>query len=76
MPDFRKLAAKARGLLGEHKDQADEGIKKAGESADQHTGGHYSDHIQQGEQRAQDYLGGGGETGGQPGQDQGGSGNQ
>ena len=72
MPDFRKLLDKAKELAGQHPSQADQGIEKAGEFADQKTGGRYSDQIQQGEQRSRDYLGTGGQGGGQQAQDPGG----
>jgi hypothetical protein len=72
MPDFSEFEDKAKQLASEHPDQVDEGLKRAGDLADQHTGGRFGDEIQQGEQRAEDYLG----TGGQGGQDQGGQGGQ
>jgi hypothetical protein len=70
MPDFKKLADKAREFLGQHQDQADEGIKKAGDFADKRTGGRHSDQIHEAEQRAEGFMGGGGQPG--QGQDQGG----
>jgi hypothetical protein len=71
MPDFSEFEDKAKQLASEHPDQVDEGLKRAGDLADQHTGGRFGDEIQQGEQRAEDYLGTGGQ-GGQGGLDQGG----
>ena len=71
MPDFSEFEDKAKQLASEHPEQVDEGLKRAGEFADQRTGGRFGDEIQQGEQRAEDYLGSGGQ-GGQGGQDQGG----
>ena len=78
MPDFSEFEDKAKQLASEHPDQVDEGLKRAGEFADQRTGGHFGDEIQQGEQRAEGYLGasGGGQGGGQGGQDQYGQGGQ
>jgi len=73
MPDFSEFEDKAKQLASEHPDQVDEGLKRAGEFADQRTGGRFGDQIQQGEQRAEDYLGSGGQ-GGQGGQNQGGQG--
>ena len=76
MPDFSEFEDKAKQLASEHPEQVDEGLKRAGEFADQRTGGRFGDEIQQGEQRAEDYLGSGGQGGqggqGQGGQDQGG----
>jgi MT0933-like antitoxin protein len=68
MPDFGDLADKAKDLASEHPDQVDEGLKRAGEFTDEKTGGRFGDQIQQGEQRADEYLGGQGDQGG--GQDQ------
>src|SRR5215472_8956406 len=75
MPDFSEFEDKAKQLASEHPEQVDEGLKRAGDFADQRTGGRFGDQIQQGEQRAEDYLGSGGQ-GGQGGQDQGGQGAQ
>src|SRR6516225_6868981 len=78
MPDFSEFEDKAKQLASEHPEQVDEGLKRAGDLADQRTGGRFGDQIQQGEQRAEDYLGSGGQghQGGQDqyGQDQGGGG--
>ena len=67
MPDFSEFEDKAKQLASEHPDQVDEGLKHAGEFADQRTGGRFGDEIQQGEQRAEGYLG----TSNQGGQGQG-----
>jgi hypothetical protein len=67
VPDFSEFEDKAKQLASEHPDQVDEGLQHAGEFADQRTGGRFGDEIQQGEQRAEEYLG----TSGQGGQDQG-----
>jgi len=73
MPDFSEFEDKAKQLASEHPEQVDEGLKRAGDFADQRTGGRFGDEIQQGEQRAEDYLGSGqGGQGGQGSQDQGG----
>ena len=74
MPDFSEFEDKAKQLASEHPDQVDEGLKRAGDIADQRTGGRFGDQIQQGEQRAEDYLGSGqgGQGQGGQGQDQGG----
>ena len=91
MPDFSEFEDKAKQLASEHPDQVDEGLKHAGEFADQRTGGQFGDEIQQGEQRAEGYIGtsgssqssqggqdqyGQGQGGGQGGQDQYGQGGQ
>ena len=77
MPDFSEFEDKAKQLASEHPDQVDEGLKRAGEFADQRTGGQFGDEIQQGEQRAEGYIGtsGSGQSS-QGGQDQYGQGGQ
>ena len=73
MPEFGEFAEKAKDEAQEHPEQADQGMQKAGEFADQRTGGRYGDQIQQGEQRAESSMGmGGQDQGRQTGQDQGG----
>jgi MT0933-like antitoxin protein len=41
----------------------DKGVEKAGDLADEKTGGRFSDQVQQGEQRAEDFLGQGDQGG-------------
>ena len=60
---------KAKEFADEHPDQVDQGMDKAGNFADEKTGGRYSNQIQEGEQRAEDFLGAGGQ-GDQGGQNQ------
>jgi hypothetical protein len=57
MPDFGKFADKAKEMAGEHPDQVQEGLQKVGDEVDQKTGDRFSGQIQQGEQRAEGYLG-------------------
>jgi hypothetical protein len=75
MPDFSEYADKAKQFASDHPDQADEAVEKAGQFADEKTGNRFDSQIQQGEQRAEQYYGGGqgdqGGQGGQGGQDQG-----
>jgi hypothetical protein len=71
MPDFSEFADKAKQFAGDHPDQTDEALKKAGDFADQETGNRYGDQIQKGEQAAENYLGGQNQ-GGQGDQNQGG----
>jgi hypothetical protein len=65
MPDFGGFADKAKEFAGQHSDQVDQEVQKAGDAVDQKTGGRFGDQIKQGEQRAEDQLG----TGGQNDQD-------
>jgi hypothetical protein len=62
MPDFGEFVDKAKEMAGEHPDQVQEGLQKVGDEVDQKTGNRFSDQIQQGEQRAEDYLGDGGQN--------------
>ncbi|MFC9690525.1 antitoxin [Kribbella sp. NPDC056951] len=48
---------KAKDALGEHGDKVDEGIDKAGDLADEKTGGEHADKIDQGQEFAKDRLG-------------------
>ncbi|HEU5387709.1 MAG TPA: antitoxin [Streptosporangiaceae bacterium] len=50
MDDAKKLAS-------EHQDVADEGLDKAGQFADEKTGGKYDSQIEGAENKAEDYLG-------------------
>lgn len=61
MPDFGEMADKAKQFAGEHPDQVDEGLEKAGNLAEEKTGGRFGSQISEGEQRAEDFLGTGGQ---------------
>ncbi|MGH3157648.1 MAG: antitoxin [Streptosporangiaceae bacterium] len=62
MPDFGELADEAKKLAGEHSDQVQEGLRKAGDLADEKTGGRFGDQIQDGEKQAENFLGDGGQN--------------
>lgn len=49
---------KAKDLAAENKDAVKEGIDKAGDFADEKTGGEYSDQIEKGEETAKDFVDG------------------
>jgi hypothetical protein len=70
MPDFSEFADKAKKFAGDHPQQTDDALKKAGDFADQETGNRYSDQIDQGEQAADRYLDGGQNQGDQNQNDQ------
>jgi hypothetical protein len=53
---FDELKDKAKDVLGQHGDQADQGIDKAGDFADERTGGKYTEQIDQGGQKAKEGL--------------------
>jgi len=55
----------AKKLASEHSDLADQGLDQAAQVAGEKTGGRFDSQIQEGEQKAEDYLG----TGDQGGQD-------
>jgi hypothetical protein len=59
MPDFSELADDAKKEAGEHSQQTDEGLQKAGQFADDKTGNKYDSDVQKGEQSAENYLGDG-----------------
>ena len=54
MPDWMD---EAKNLASEHSDIADEGFDKAEEFAESKTDGKYDGQLQEGEQKAEDYLG-------------------
>ena len=66
MPDFSEFADEAKKLAGEHPDEAEKVIEEAGQLADDKTGGRYDSQIEQGEQKAEDYLGAGDQGGQDP----------
>ena len=65
MPDFSEFADEAKNLAGEHPDVADKVVEEAGQVAEDKTGGRSDSQIEEGEQKAEGYLG----TGNQGGQD-------
>lgn len=56
---FDDLKNKAQDALKQHPDQADQGVDKAREFADEKTGGKYSDKLQQGADKVKQQFGGG-----------------
>lgn len=58
------MGDRAKDFASEHPDQVDLGTKKAGDLADDKTGGKYSDQIDTGQEKAGDLLGGGDSGGG------------
>jgi hypothetical protein len=56
MSMFDDMKAKAEGLVDEHGEQVGEGLGKAGDVADEKTGGQYSEQIDQGSAKATDAL--------------------
>jgi hypothetical protein len=55
---FDNLKAKGEDLVDSHGEQVDQGIDKAGNLADERTGGEHGGQIEQGEQRLRDTLDG------------------
>jgi hypothetical protein len=49
--------SKARDMARQHGDKADEGIERAGRTADEKTGGKYDDQIQKGTEKGKDAMG-------------------
>ena len=52
------LLDKVKSLIGGHKDQSQEGVSKAGQIADEKTGGSYSSQIDSAENKADEEIGG------------------
>ena len=53
---FDELKNKAKDLIGEHGDKVDQGVDRAGQFADEKTGGQHSDHIDPGEDKLKEGL--------------------
>ena len=66
------MADEAKNLASEHPDVANKGLEEAGQVAGEKTGGRFDSQIEQGEQKAEGFLGTGSPSGGQDQQ----SGNQ
>jgi len=58
MPDFSQFEDEAKKEAGEHSQQVDQGIDKAGDVANKETGNRFDSEIQKGEQAGENYLGG------------------
>jgi hypothetical protein len=57
MPDLGGMEDEAKKLASEHPDVADKGIDEAGKVAGEKTGGRFDSQIDQGEQKAEGFLG-------------------
>ena len=57
MPDMSGMADEAKKLASEHPDVANKGIEEAGKAAGEKTGGRFDSQIEQGEQKAEGFLG-------------------
>jgi hypothetical protein len=53
---FDELKDKAKDLLGKHGDKADQGVERAGQFADDKTGGKHTEHIDKAEEKAKEGL--------------------
>jgi hypothetical protein len=56
---FDNMKDKAEDLAKEHPDQVNEGLEKAGDFADDKTGGKFEDQIDKGQEFARDRMGNG-----------------
>ena len=63
MSELGDLAGKAEELAQEHPDQVKQGLEKAGQAADEKTGGQHTDQIDKAEQAAEQRLTGGSDQG-------------
>ena len=57
MPDFSEMEDEAKKLAGEHPDIANKGVEEAGKVAGDKTGGKFDSQVEQGEQKAEEFLG-------------------
>jgi hypothetical protein len=57
MPDFSEFSDEAKNLASDHPNMANKGIEEAGQVADEKTGGRFGSQIDEGEQRAEGFLG-------------------
>jgi hypothetical protein len=68
MGNLDDMKDKASDLASEHGDKAKEGMEKAGDFADEKTGGEHTEKIDQGVQKGQDLVDEMGGEGGTPSQ--------
>ena len=64
MVDLGGLGDKAKQYASQHPDQVEQGVDKAGDAVNQHTGDKYEDQVTKGEDAVRDRLGGKHEDGG------------
>jgi hypothetical protein len=57
MPSFSELLEKAKQLAGKHPDQANEGVDKGEQVADEKTGGKHDSQVKEAGDRAEGYMG-------------------
>jgi hypothetical protein len=50
------IVDKVKEMLGQHSDKAKRGVEKAGDMADERTGGKYSDKIDKAQEKGSDYI--------------------
>ena len=65
MPDISGMENEAKKLASEHPDVANKGIEEVGQAAGDKAGGRFDSQIQQGEQKAEGFLGTDSQGGGQ-----------
>ncbi|GLZ29557.1 kanamycin biosynthetic protein [Lentzea sp. NBRC 105346] len=53
---FDELKDKAKDMLGKHGDKADQAVDRAGQIADERTGGKHTEHIDKAEEKAKEGL--------------------
>ena len=53
---FDELKNKAKDMIGQHGDKVDKGVERAGQFADEKTGGKHSEHIDKGEDKLKEGL--------------------
>jgi hypothetical protein len=50
------IVDKVKEMLGQHSNKAEQGIDKTGDRIDEKTGGKHGEQVDQGQERAKDYL--------------------
>ncbi|MCD1144481.1 antitoxin [Kocuria sp. LUK] len=65
MVDIGGFADKAKDFAGQHPDQVQQGIDKAGDTVDERTGGQHAEHVDTAQEKAGDFLTGGQDEGGE-----------
>jgi hypothetical protein len=53
---FDELKNKAKDVIGQHGDKVDQGVERAGQFADEKTGGKHGEHIDKGEDKLKEGL--------------------
>ncbi|MEU3469026.1 antitoxin [Streptomyces sp. NPDC006687] len=50
------IVDKLKAMLGQHPDQAKQGVERGGDMIDKRTGGKYADKVDMGQEKANEYI--------------------